>query len=207
MAGSFASATISCSSSNDYTKFMQYIKDKQTFVYFIGARDCPKCQTSKIKTWQPLTANNNQLLRKILTNKKEYPNYYWQNGSLFPGDTKAAEAYKNMHLYSDEVNKVSGVFGDDSIKKIIDYIVKKTAEDSSILGKKIKNLTKEDLGITGVPLWLYFDQGQYEGFYMGEIDRRTDDSSTEPSKASPSFMWLAVQHIVHHIWPKYHFGS
>ena len=54
MAGSFASATISCSSSNDYTKFMQYIKDKQTFVYFIGARDCPKCQTSKIKTWQPL---------------------------------------------------------------------------------------------------------------------------------------------------------
>ena len=204
MAGSFASATISCSSSNDYTKFMQYIKDKQTFVYFIGARDCPKCQTSKIKTWQPLTANNDQKLRDILTND---PNYAYTNRSLFPGDTKAAEAYKNMHLYSDEVNKVSGVFGDDSIKKIIDYIVKKTAEDSSILGKKIKNLTKEDLGITGVPLWLYFDQGQYEGFHMGEIDRPNGDTPAEPSKTTPSFMWLAVQHIVFHIWPKYHFGS
>ena len=197
-----AVAVVSCSGDQKFNTFMSYIHDKQTFVYYIGARDCPKCQNTQIKTWEPLTANNNAMLKNILAND---PNYSY-NSTPWKAGSAGQEAYKNMQLYSDKVDKVSKVFDDTSVKAIINYVIKQTADASAIAGHKPKHLTRQDIGITGLPLFLYFDQGKYEGFYMGEIDRATDDSPQQKA-TTPSFMWLVRQHIGFHIWPKYHFPS
>ena len=195
--GTFAATAMGCSGDSTYNTFLKYIKNKESFVYFMGARDCPKCQSTKIKVWNYLTANNNANLKYIIDGNGNY-----SANALYKGPSAGKTAYENLHLYSREINKVSDFFTDSTNKKIIKYVVEQTADAQALLGHKPHGLTYSKIGISGTPLFIFFDQGQYEGFEDLEIKRPTNDGpATEQTDAS--FMWYTKTHIVDHTWPRF----
>ena len=177
-----------------YHNFKNYIKNREDFVYVISQKENKDWLTTNKKVWSKITDRNSD---ESFWNQIKKPDYSAK--SLFRKPSSAASKYEAMHFYNLQIDKDKNVFEDKRVKKIIDYVVDKTAIHDSVAGDKIKYLTREDIGITATPLFLFFAGGEYQGFYQGTITKIVQNRTDEKHK-SHSAMWIIVQHIVHFAW-------
>lgn len=152
-----ASLVVACDP-KEYTDFMKYIDEKQTFVFYISAWDCNKCQQTTMDLWNPLTDDDNTGLKKMISNID-------RNSGL---SVDTLKSINSLHVYKYRLDKVASAFDDDAIKKIVDYLIK---QFESKLDRKY--MTKSDIKISGLPLFLYFDKGKFEGYIQHEFVKPT----------------------------------
>ncbi len=187
-----ASSVVACTDDKEYNQFMKWVKDDQSFVFFIGAWDCADCQANKLNLWNKLTANNDAYLKTELQKTQYKPDTVYGTASS-PQKT----AYANLHLYNYEIQQVAKAFDDDNIKKIADYMVDQSKAKLKNTAGQVPQpyLTRQDLGVDGLPLFIFIDHGTYQGFFKGKF--------TQPKTAvslADVFMNAVVKHIVHHNW-------
>ena len=195
-------SVVACGGNSKWDQFQNLLDKKDSFVYFIGGKDCPKCKSTHQTVWDDLSKPSSQdpdhtnLYEYINSPDSKYKDYtvwnlYMQDGTK----TRGYDSYSNLAVYNYDVDKVADVFDDGFVKKLVDYMIAQTEKAASIDGQSIKYLKRSDLKLTGAPFFVYIDSGQYEGFSQGEIT-----SLTLPEGETPGFFPLVYKHIFQHGW-------
>ncbi len=171
---SSATGVVSCSKNEALNQYLNAVKNKETFIFFIHAKDCPDCKKTIKKMWNKNNAISTEKNVSIegggILNSTVWSTYLDDYAKKFASvtDEKLATV-KNMHFYSYETDKVSSTFKDDQVKKITQVIIDTYTKEHQISGQKYKKFTLSDAGLTGVPFFMYFYKGVYKGFTQGAM--------------------------------------
>lgn len=125
-----------------------------------------------------------------------YQDYNARNVGFQP-NTTAYNSYVNMRLLHYNVDQAANIFNDSFVKDVVKFMIQKYETKFSIPGRPpLKYLQRSDINLSGTPFFLFFAQGQYQGFYQGSITQLNAKSDSK----TVGFFPLMYNHIVRHNW-------
>lgn len=152
----------SCSKGNENDHFKQFedrINKKESFIYYIAAKNCTDCQKKNTNVWNKLFKDGN------LTDegKKEKAKLDLKHPDL----TKSIDlkGYKvEIDDFNDWTNK-AGAWAKDLKKWVADKIL--AFPDLLISGEKDKTLSEANVNFNGTPMFIFIKNGQFAGYSSG----------------------------------------
>lgn len=178
---------------NFKSTFAKYVKEKETFVFFVGAWNCSDCQKNKLELWNYLLQDQEKELKAML--KSIDQGVRWSK----TGGGEARQALLGLKLYSyDQIADSSRAFKDSIVEAIANYCVK---ESEKIFQREFHSsiqLTRSEIGLSGLPFFVFVNRGNYEGLHKGLFTSSSKSAGTETrAEMVKSFAHAVLTNIVH----------
>ncbi|AKU79506.1 hypothetical protein [Spiroplasma turonicum] len=182
LASAGATTVISCSSNVLYKQFLQWIENKESFVLYIGAKDCDYCQKFEAN----IDYNQSYFNDKLSQISGEYNNSI----SKYNGNDDSFTSYgqklnNDLNLRSFIAEEKSNNFKEKWSENIIKWLVDKVAEiyysamldighNETIQKKVAKDKVKEYFNkIKGTPMFIIIRNGKIVDWEVGFEDDST----------------------------------
>ncbi|WP_342252453.1 lipoprotein [Spiroplasma endosymbiont of Amphibalanus improvisus] len=161
-----AVSVISCSDDNFYNStFLPELDQKRNAVIYVGADDCPFCEDFYYNIWKdhfdtPELAS------------ASWSEIYNDPSSLHRWPDYGKEDFKEIDFLHYQVESEESAYEDDSVKSMSDWIVN-WYKDFNSNNDNYKNLelSREDIGLDGLPLFIFIHDGEFSGFQVGAPDK------------------------------------